>query len=443
MGAARDAMRQAATSAAAQQPQQAGAQGKAAAEALEEAAEQLDEARSQAAAERQQATAESMQQAARDALALAQQQQQLQQQMEQARSGQPQAQAQPQPGQQTSSGDQAGKRPDQQGQQQQQGAQEGGQRPEQAGGQDGGDQRGQGSGGQQGGGATGEPGGSDVGRLRVEQGAVQQGLEQLGRNVTEAGEQSGAVTREVAAALNRANTAMGRIQRALQEAERREQLPAEQAAQAVDALNRLALSLLQNAQQMRQTDGGSGLQQAAQQLADLAQQQGSINGQANSLQPLNLSPGAQGEQVRRLGREQTELADKLGGLNDMLGGREDVLGQVDALAREAQSLGRELQGGRLTGEAKARQQRLFHRLLDAGRSLEQEEISDERTAERPGAVTTALPAAVDPAALEGAARYRAPGPEELRALPAAYRRLILDYFERLNRPAPPAAERRQ
>jgi hypothetical protein len=34
-------------------------------------------------------------------------------------------------------------------------------------------------------------------------------------------------------------------------------------------------------------------------------------------------------------------------------------------------------------------------------------------------------------------RFRAPTAEELQALPPAYRRLILDYFERLNRPLPP------
>jgi hypothetical protein len=276
-------------------------------------------------------------------------------------------------------------------------------------------------------------------QLRAQQAAVQQGLEQLGRNLSEAGQQTGTVSREVGAALNRAHTSMQQTQRALERAEGAEQLPAEQAAQTVDALNRLALSLLQNAQQM-QAESGSGAEQARQQLADAAQQQGSINGQTNSLLSLSLSPGSQADQVRRLGREQLELARRLGGMNDMLGGREDVSGQLDLLGREAQALARELEGGRLKPEVAARQQRLFHRLLDAGRSLEQEETSDERTAERPGRVPAGAPATMPSKLLEGGPRYRAPTPAELRLLPTGYRQLILDYFERLNRPLPPQPE---
>ncbi|GIT50644.1 MAG: hypothetical protein Ct9H300mP15_08570 [Gemmatimonadota bacterium] len=40
--------------------------------------------------------------------------------------------------------------------------------------------------------------------------------------------------------------------------------------------------------------------------------------------------------------------------------------------------------GRLTPETVRRQERLFHRLLDAGRSLEREEFSEERESEQPG-----------------------------------------------------------
>ena len=446
--AAQDSMAQAARNATARRGERAAEQGRAAAAQLEQAAESLDAARQSASEQREEEATESIQQATRDALALAQQQLELQQQMEQARkgedgqSGNSGKQDQPKPGNQPGNQDQSGsQRPGRQPTPQP-GSQQGGQRPDQGGGQQAGNERGGGQGGQQAGGNAGQPGQGDMSQLRAGQSAVQQGLEQLGRNLSEAGQQTGSVSREVSAALNRAHTSMQETQRALQAAERSEQLPAEQAAQTVDALNRLALSLLQNARQLDSRSGG-GLEQARQQLADAAQQQGSINGQGNSLLSLSLSPGAQSDQVRRLGREQQALANRLGGMSDLLGGREDVSGQVDVLAREANALAGELQGGRLTPEIAARQQRLFHRLLDAGRSLEQEETSDERTAERPGNIPPGSPAEIARKLLEAGPRYRPPTPEELRLLPGGYRQLILEYFQRLNRPLPPEPETRR
>jgi hypothetical protein len=273
--------------------------------------------------------------------------------------------------------------------------------------------------------------------MQAEQRALQQGLEQLGENLRESGERAGAPSRDVAAALGRANLAMEQTQAGLERATQDGRLPGEQAGQSVEALNRLALTLLEQAQQLEQSQSAGAGSQPREQLADMAKAQASLNGQSSSLMPLSLSPAASAEQARRLGREQQQLAQQLAGMNDLPGGRGDVLGQLDLLAKEANALARELQGGRIPPEVIARQQQLFHRLLDAGRSLEREETSEEREAERPGAVAPAAVPPIDPAQLRDASRFRAPTPEELRALPPAYRQLILDYFERLNRPLPP------
>jgi hypothetical protein len=241
------------------------------------------------------------------------------------------------------------------------------------------------------------------------------------------------LNRDVGAALGRANLSMQQTVQGMDQAQEQSRMPTQEASQTVDALNRLALALLNNAQQVEQSQSGAGMQEALQQLTELAKQQGALNGQSSSLMPLNLAPRAMSQQMNKLAREQQSIAQKLGGMNEMRGGREDVLGQLDELAREADRLARELEGNRLSPEVLARQERLFHRLLDAGRSLEQEETSDERLAERPGAVDTSQAGALDASLLENQQRYRVPTPEELKNLPPAYRRLILEYFERLNR----------
>jgi hypothetical protein len=195
---------------------------------------------------------------------------------------------------------------------------------------------------------------------------------------------------------------------------------------------------LQNAQQIQQQENGTGMQQALQQLAELAKQQGSLNGQTSALMPMNLSPAAMARELQRMGAQQRNIAQQLDGVSRNVGGREDILGNLDELAAEAERLAREMDAGRLSPESRARQERLFHRLLDAGRSLERDEETDERVAERPAAFDASDPRALDARLLDDGTRYRTPTPEELRALPPAYRRLILEYFERLNRAPAPA-----
>jgi hypothetical protein len=149
--------------------------------------------------------------------------------------------------------------------------------------------------------------------------------------------------------------------------------------------------------------------------------------------PLNLGQQAMSQQMNRLANEQRDIASKLQGMHESSRGQENPLGRLDAMAQEAEDIARQLNGGRLPPEVLARQERLFHRLLDAGRTLEKEETSDERVGERPGAIDPSRAGPLDPRLMEDGKRFPVPTPEELRGLPPATRRLILEYFERLNR----------
>lgn len=333
---------------------------------------------------------------------------------------------QPQAGEQQAQGNQSGQRQGD-GQQSQQGSQ--GEQGQQ--GAEGRQGRQGGPGEQQGGGQQGSGRGpTDMQTLRSEQAALKQGLQQLARNLQETSERSGVVSREVGSAMARANMTMQQTLDALQRGE----LPLTHAQHTVESLNRLALSLLNSAQQIEQAEAGSGSQQALPQLADLARRQGSLAGQSSSLMPMNLSAGAVSDQLDRLAAEQMEIARRLGGLTAEE--REVAGGDVEGMAREAGEIARLLGMGQLPPDVAARQERLFHRLLNAGRTLEKDDVEERRTGERPGRFDPLLVGPLDPRLFEDPARYRAPSPEELQSLPPAYRRLILDYFERLNRPAP-------
>ena len=424
-GKAAEEMERAAGEARERKGTDAAERGQQAAQQLENAASTLDGARQAMADAWKKELQESVQQAMNEALSLAQRQQDLLDRMQQGET-QPQPQPNQQQGQQQSGQQKAGQQQGQQqgGQQQQSGGQQAGQQQGQQGQQQGGQQ----AGGQQQGAQAGAGAG---GAMQSEQQALQQGLEQLGRNLAEAGDRSTLLDRNVGAALGRANLSMQQTLQAMQQQASR--APADQASQTVDALNRLAMALLQRSEEIEKSESGSPLEQVLEQLAEVAKQQGSLNGQSSALMPMNLAPGAMSQQTGQMAQEQREIASKLEGMSEQTGKRDDMLGQLDALAQEAEQIARALDGGRLPPEVLARQERLFHRLLDAGRTLEKEEYSEERVGERPGSVQVSRAPSLDPTLLISSDRFRVPTPEELRALPPAYRRLVLDYIARLNR----------
>jgi hypothetical protein len=426
---AQQSMKQAQQQAQQKQGQDAAKSGDQASKKMDDAAKTLDQARQQMANQWKQEVQQQVQQAAKEAQQLAQRQQDLMQKMQQ------QAQKQGQ-----KSGDQKDE------QQKQQGAKQSmGQKPQEQQGQgpasqqQKGNQKGQSQSGQQ---AVGQAqsqgsdkgqnaGGTEGGEMKSEQAALQQGLETLGRNLADASQRSAMVNKDVGSSLGRAMLSMQQTMNAMEQKGSPNRNPSQEAAQTVNALNKLALALANNSQQIQQSQSGTGLQEALQQLAELAKQQGSLNGQSNSLLPLDLTPSAMSAQMQKLAQQQKDIAQKLGTMNS--GVKDDLLGKIDNMAKEADELARSLSGSRLSPDVVARQEKLFHRLLDAGRTLEKDEITKERVAERPGTPIPSLAKELDPALMQNGTKFRMPSSEELKQMPPAYRRLILDYFDRLNK----------
>jgi hypothetical protein len=275
---------------------------------------------------------------------------------------------------------------------------------------------------------SGGDGGGELQRLQSEQAAVQQGLEQLGRNLSETVAAEGMLDRDVARALARAMLDMEQTQAGLRSGGG---LPVQEAGRAVASLNRLAMALLQTDDRSRRASD-PGLAEMVRRLTELAQEQGALNAQAGSLSPLAIDGRAETEQLTALAEGQRGVARRVGEVSGLVGGREDVLGQLNELAGEAAAIAMELDGGRLVPEVRARQERLFHRLLDAGRTLERDDVTEERAGETAERRVVVAPEAIDETLLSAVLRYPGPSARELRELPAAYRRLVLEYFDRLN-----------
>ncbi len=268
--------------------------------------------------------------------------------------------------------------------------------------------------------------GGDPSQMRGDQNAVQQGIEKASERLGATGKSTSLVSQ--------------RSQRAMAEAKKQVQDAAKQmadgrqgtAAQRAEAMRRAAEQLQQAAQQLardrervNKSESASGFSEMLEDLKKAAQQQGNATQQAQQLMALTPQQRAQQQSaLRALAQQQRAIARQL---NEA--GADDATGKTDAMANEAKKIAERLEQGGPDRETLARQQQLFRRLLDAGKSFEQQEQDTDGQREAKSG------RAVGAGAVDGkgsGAAVLAPSAEALRGLSAEERRLVGDYFRRLN-----------
>lgn len=271
--------------------------------------------------------------------------------------------------------------------------------------------------------------------MQGEQNALQQGVEQAAERLEKAGRSSSLLSQ-------RSQRAMGEAQKRVAQASKSAQGAGqpggnEQAQNAMkdatEALNQALSSLVRDRERVNGAQSASGFTEMMEQLRQLAQQQGQLNGQ---MQGLNLLPGgpqgaAAQQQARALARQQREVAKSLSDVSDA-----DQTGRTDALAKEAQLLAQQLERGGLDPSVAARQQQLYRRLLDAGRFLEKDERDDQGPREARAGNGSGAGARDGLQSGRAANKFTPPSWNELRGLDPDERRLVIEYFRRLNGAAP-------
>jgi hypothetical protein len=267
-------------------------------------------------------------------------------------------------------------------------------------------------------------------QVRSDEVAIKRGVDQLSEQLSDAAKSTLLLDQEVVEVANDVGVRMEQLLGQLSDGTRSGSGDSQLGEQASEALNELAFRLMQASDAAAEAQSGTGLQEALEQLAQLAEQQGQLNQQSGGITPGAISDMIM-EQLRQLASRQRAISEELRNIDRSMGPRGQVLGQLESLGQEAEELARLLERGQLNPEVVERQNRLFQRLLDAGRTLEQDEFDRERRAERPGDVEVLRPGPLSPDLLRGP-QYPLPADEALRRYPPAYRRLILEYFDRLN-----------
>jgi hypothetical protein len=263
---------------------------------------------------------------------------------------------------------------------------------------------------------------------RAEQAAIEEGVRRVLEQVRQAGGKNALVPPQIGAALGAAQTRMQQTREAISSAAPNNREAADQAGEAVDALNAAAHQLLRARSDVSASQSGSGLAEALERLAELAQQQGGLGQQGAGLLPM-AGGGAIREQLQKLAARQRALAQEL----QKLRGEGSIPGAGD-MAEEAAQLARRLEAGRLERQVVERQERLFRRMLDAGRTLRgrEEDEKKERQSTSATGESVHLPPALRARLEDENKRLRVPTWEELQRLSPEERRLVVDYFRRLS-----------
>jgi len=267
---------------------------------------------------------------------------------------------------------------------------------------------------------------------RARQSAVRQGLGNVLDRLSESGNEAAMLDQQTGAVAGEAVERMDQLlQRLAEDGARR--LPSRAEAEGIQgALNDLAMRLLASeaaAQAAQQQAQG---QDASEQMSSLAQQQQAITQETSSLLMPGPKPSGQ-ERTEEVAARQQQVAEQLRDLQDPEG---ELLGRPEELASEAEELARRMSASGPTQETLERQRRLFRRMLDAGRSLENDDLDPNRRESTTGVAQRRDAPEIDPDLLRGR-RFPLPAEALLRELPIFYRPLIFEYFDRLNRPSKP------
>jgi hypothetical protein len=267
---------------------------------------------------------------------------------------------------------------------------------------------------------------------RARQAALEEGSRAVARQIREAASRNALVPPALERALAYTEHQMRAARQQLEQGNPVAATAEPLARDALEGLNATINAIARSRAEVSGARTGSGLQEAIEQLTRLAGQQQGLNSDAQGLLPM-MGPGGQAalmQQLRGLAARQRALAQQLERLQ--AGG---MSGAAGPLADEARDLARRLEQGSLDQVTVERQERLYRRLLDAGRTLSGDEPDEgKERASRSASDTTRPQDGRAARGFEPGARLRYPTWEELRGLSAEERRLVLEYFRLLNEP---------
>ena len=219
-------------------------------------------------------------------------------------------------------------------------------------------------------------------------------------------------------------------------------------------INAGMLTLLQDDENLQQSSSGTGMDQLLKKMEEMAQRQQQLNqagkdaleqqqrsGQEGSpgAGPKQQQGGPQAgglmEMLRQMAAEQEAIRQQLEQLASQAGGRRDLMGNaLEGAAKEAGEVVKELRERGLSSEVLERQNRIFNRLMDAQRAIQERDSGRRREAESPDDFSITRPDGLPAGLLDSEESQDLLRREMQRwegGYPDSYRNLIRRYYELL------------
>jgi len=273
-------------------------------------------------------------------------------------------------------------------------------------------------------------GGQPAANLAGRQASLIQGLDRLLESLSEAGKKTALIDRSVGSTAAEARDRMQELGEALGGRDGPPRGASEESLALVETLNDLAGRLMASRREVESAGSATGMQEALDQLAQMSQSQAGLNRESGGLMLMQQNGQPMEVALQRLAERQQEIAREL----EELAARPEAAelpARPELLASEADEIARNLAAGQLDQSTLRRQEQLFRRLLDAGKSLERDEDPERREA-KAADLSRAGSVPEQGAETETGPRFPYPDDAALREASRSDRQLILDYFDRLN-----------
>jgi hypothetical protein len=155
--------------------------------------------------------------------------------------------------------------------------------------------------------------------------------------------------------------------------------------EAMAKMNKVAIRLMESLEQQKQCNKGGNCDKNIKKLQSLCDKQNSLNQQTqkqcNKPGQSNPRPGVEGRQeLQRLAGEQASVRKSLEDLAREFGQSRQVLGRLDDIAREMQGIEEDLASGEVGQETTEKQLKIYSRMLEATRSLQRRDFTEQRQA---------------------------------------------------------------
>jgi len=197
-------------------------------------------------------------------------------------------------------------------------------------------------------------------------------------------------------------------------------------------LTAVGLKLLEIQGQAMSAASSTGMSELMAALGELAAQQQGVNQETMQGAGGMPMPMPGGLDLAQLAARQAAIQQGLGELARRFGEMEGMLGDLGEMASQAGGIEELLREGRLGEPTQQEQQQLLRRMLDAQRSLNEEEMSRRRESQQARPYTVQSPPPLEVEQPEDFGELRpADSRLEIGMFPAEYRQAIEEYLRRL------------